>query len=298
MQRMRLMLPLAPRMAKNKQEEEKEMSFLDHLEALRWHLVRSSAAILIGAILAFIFSDFIFDDVIFGPKKPDFITYRAFCKLSQWIGMGDDFCMTEMPFKIINNEMGGQFSMHMWVSIVVGIVFAFPYIVFEIWRFIKPALYSNERQHATGGIFYTSLLFLSGVSFGYFLIAPLSINFLANYTVSAEIDNFINISSYISTITMVTLASGVLFELPIFIYFLSKIGLVNPAFLRKYRRHAIVLNLIASAIITPPDVVSQIIVALPLAVLYEVGIVISGRVEKQRLAKDLAEKLPRKVDTQ
>ena len=283
---------------KQQEEEEKEMSFLDHLEALRWHLVRSSAAILIGAILAFIFSDFIFDDVIFGPKKPDFITYRVFCKLSQWIGMGDDFCMTEMPFKIINNEMGGQFSMHMWVSIVVGIVIAFPYIVFEVWRFIKPALYSNERQHAAGGIFYTSVLFLGGVCFGYFLIAPLSINFLANYTVSAEIDNFINISSYISTITMVTLASGVLFELPIFIYFLSRIGLVNPAFLRKYRRHAVVINLIASAIITPPDVVSQIIVALPLAVLYEVGIVISGRVEKQRIAKDLAEKLPRKAETQ
>lgn len=283
-------------MAKKKQEEEEnEMSFLDHLEALRWHLVRASIAIMVGAVFAFIYSKYIFDNIIFGPKKPDFITYRAFCKLSQYIGMGDDFCMTEMPFKIVNNEMGGQFSMDMWASFVIGIIFAFPYIVYEIWKFIKPALYSNERKYATGGIFYTSILFLSGVSFGYFLIAPLSVNFLANYSVSDQIENYIDISSYISTITMVTLASGILFELPIFIYFLSKIGLVNPEFLRKYRRHAIVLNLIASAIITPPDVVSQVIVALPIAFLYEVGIVISGRVEKQKLAEEKAEKLPATV---
>lgn len=274
-------------MTKKKTESDSEMSFLDHLEALRWHLVRASAAIMVGAVLAFVFSDFLFDEIIFGPKKADFITYRAFCKLSQYLGLGDSLCMTDMPFKIVNNEMGGQFSMHMWTSFVVGIIIAFPYIVYEVWRFVQPALYENERKHATGGIFYTSFLFLLGVSFGYFIIAPLSVNFLANYTVSDEIENYINISSYISTVTMVTLASGILFELPIFIFFLSKIGLVTPAFLKKYRKHALVLNLVASAIITPPDVVSQIIVALPIAFLYEVGIVISARVEKQ---KELEEK--------
>lgn len=272
-------------MAKKKQEEEKEMSFLDHLEALRWHLVRSSAAILAGGVLAFVFSDFLFDTVIFGPKKPDFITYRAFCKLSQWLGMGDDFCMSDMPFELINTDMGGQFSTHIWICIVVGIILAFPYIVFEVWRFVSPALYTNERKHATGGIFYTSLLFLLGVTFGYFIVTPLSVNFLANYSISAEVKNYINISSYLSTISMVTLSSGILFELPIFIYFLSKIGLVTPGFLRKYRKHAVVLNLIASAIITPPDISSQIIVAIPIALLYEVGIVLSARVEKQRLAE-------------
>lgn len=279
-------------MAKKIQEEEKEMSFLDHLEALRWHLVRSSLAILIGTILAFVFTDFIFNTVILGPKNSNFITYRVLCKISQAVGMDDSFCMKgELPFNIQNTEMGGQFSMQMWVCIVVGIVIAFPYIVYEIWRFIKPALYSNERQHTTGGIFYTSFLFLAGVTFGYFVISPLSINFLANYTVSDQIKNDINFSSYISTITMITLASGILFELPIFIFFLSKIGLVTPQFLKKYRRHAIVVNLIASAIITPPDVVSQILVAIPLAFLYEVGIVISGRVEKQRLLKEKAESM-------
>lgn len=287
-------------MAKKKQEEEKEMSFLDHLEALRWHLVRSSAAIMVGAVLAFVFSDFLFDTVIFGPKKPDFITYRAFCKISQWLGMGDDFCMIEMPFTLINNDMGGQFSMHIWICIVVGIVIAFPYILYEIWSFVKPALYSNERQYATGGIFYTSVLFLTGVAFGYFIVTPLSVNFLANYSISAEVQNYISLSSYLSNITMITLASGILFELPVFIYFLSKIGLVTPAFLRKYRRHAMVLNLIASAIITPPDVSSQIIVAIPIVLLYEVGIVLSARVEKQRLAElqeeRKAERVPANVN--
>jgi len=282
-------------MAKKKQEEEKEMSFLDHLEALRWHLVRSSIAVVIGAILAFVFSGFIFDQVIFGPSDPNFITYQWFCKLSTVMG-SDNFCNNTIPMDLVNNELGGQFSMDMWAAIVVGIIFAFPYIVYEVWKFVKPALYDNERKHATGGIFYTSLLFLSGVAFGYFIITPLSINFLANYNVSPKVKNLIDISSYISTVTMITLASGVLFELPVFIYFLSKIGLVTPEFLRKYRRHAIVLNLIASAIITPPDVVSQIMVALPLAFLYEVGIVLSARVERQRLAQMKAERLPQKVN--
>lgn len=284
-------------MAKKKQEEEKEMSFLDHLEALRWHLVRSSAAIMVGAVLAFVFSDFLFDTVIFGPKKADFITYRAFCKLSQWLGMGDDFCMVEMPFTLVNNDMGGQFSMHIWICIVVGIILAFPYILFEIWRFVSPALYTNERKHATGGIFYTSFLFLLGVTFGYFIVTPLSVNFLANYSISAEVQNYINLSSYMSNITMITLASGILFELPILIYFLSKIGLVTPSFLRKYRKHAVVLNLIASAIITPPDVSSQIIVAIPITMLYEVGIILSARVEKQRLLEMKEERSPVPVTT-
>ncbi len=261
------------------------MSFLDHLEALRWHLVRSVSAIMAGGVLAFIFKDFVFDRVIFGPKNPDFITYRAFCKLSQMLGMGDSYCIKEMPIQIINTDMGGQFSTHIWVSFITGIIVAFPYIVFEIYRFVKPALYDNERRYANVGIFYTSLLFLLGVGFGYFVIAPLSINFLANYSVSGEVGNFINLSSFISTVTMVTIACGVLFELPIFIYFLSKIGLVTPASLKKYRKHSMVGILIAAAIITPPDIVSQIIVAIPLGLLYELGILISKGVERKKLAE-------------
>jgi sec-independent protein translocase protein TatC len=270
-------------MAAKKNED--EMSFLDHLEALRWHLVRSVSAIMVGGILAFIFKDFVFDKVIFGPKNPDFITYRAFCRLSQLLGLGDSYCITDMPIQIINTDMGGQFSTHIWVSFVTGIIVAFPYIVFEIYRFVKPALYENERRYANAGIFYTSVLFLLGVGFGYFVIAPLSVNFLANYSVSNEVGNYINLSSFISTVTMVTIACGVLFELPIFIYFLSKIGLVTPASLKKYRKHSLVGILVAAAIITPPDIVSQIIVAIPLGLLYELGILISKGVERKKLAE-------------
>jgi sec-independent protein translocase protein TatC len=277
-------------MAKKKNTEESEMSFLDHLEALRWHLVRSSVAILTGGLLAFIFKDFVFDVVIFGPKNPDFITYRAFCELSKLMGTSGEYCISEMPMQLINTEMGGQFSTHIWVSLITGIIVAFPYIVFEIYRFVRPALYENEAKHANKGILYTSILFLLGVSFGYFVIAPLSVNFLANYSVSKEVGNFINLSSFISTVTMVTVACGVLFELPVFIYFLSKIGLVTPASLKRYRKHSMVGILIAAAIITPPDIVSQIIVAIPLGILYEVGIFISGRVEKKRLAEMKAER--------
>lgn len=276
-------------------KNEGEMSFLDHLEALRWHIVRSVSAIAVGAVLAFIYKDFVFDRVIFGPKNPDFITYRVFCKLSLALGLDDSYCISEMPIQIINTDMGGQFSTHLWVSFITGLIVAFPYIVFEIYRFIKPALYSNERRYANAGIFYTSILFLLGVSFGYFVIAPLSVNFLANYSVSKEVGNYINLSSFISTVTMVTIACGVLFELPIFIYFLSKIGLVSAATLRKYRKHSMVGILIAAAIITPPDIASQIIVAIPLGLLYELGILISVGVERKRLAETKAVKVPEKV---
>ncbi len=258
-------------------EEEKEMSFLDHLEELRWHLVRSVIAIMIGAVIAFIYDEILFDKIIFAPKDPNFITYRAFCKIGQIFGLGTNLCITDIPINIINMNMGGQFNMHMWASLVAGIILASPYIIYQIWSFLKPALYTHEKKTASGLLFYAALLFMLGVSFGYFVLSALSVNFLGNYQISESIANNINISSYISTITTVTLATGILFELPIFIYFLTKIGLVTPEFLRKYRRHALILNLVASAVITPPDIISQIIVALPLSLLYEIGILVSAR---------------------
>lgn len=266
--------------------DDKEMSFLDHLEELRWHLVRCVGAILIGAIIAFIYDEILFDKIIFAPKDPNFITYRAFCKIGQFFGLGDELCISEIPINIINMNMGGQFNMHMWASLIAGIVLASPFIFYEIWTFLKPALYSHEKKSASGLIFYAALLFILGISFGYFVLSALSVNFLGNYQISENISNNINISSYISTITTVTLATGVLFELPIFIYFLTNIGLVTPAFLRKYRKHAIILILIVSAVITPPDLISQIIVALPLTLLYEIGILVSvsgvKRIEKEK----------------
>ena len=260
----------------------KEMSFLDHLEEVRWLLVRSTAAILICATVAFFFSDFIFNEIIFGPKSADFITYQFFCELSQQFGLDKSLCVTEINLPIQNREMGGQFSMHMWTSITVGFIIAFPFILWEIWKFISPALYEKEKKYAASFIMISSFLFFLGILFGYYLIAPLSVQFFASYIVSPEINNSIDIDSYISLMKTSAIASGLLFELPIIIYFLTKIGLVTPEFLRKYRKYTLIIVLILSAIITPPDVISQVIVAIPIMILYEASILISVLVVKNQ----------------
>jgi len=260
----------------------KEMSFLDHLEELRWLLVRSTIAILVCAVVAFFFSDFIFSEIIFGPKSPDFVTYQFFCELGKQFDMADTMCITEINLPIQNREMGGQFSMHMWTSITVGFIFSFPFILWEIWKFISPALYDNEKKYAISFIIVSSILFFLGVLFGYYLIAPLSVQFFASYILSPEISNAIDIDSYVSLMKTSAIASGLLFELPIIIYFLTKIGLVNPTFLRKYRKYTLVIVLIVAAIITPPDVISQVIVTIPIMILYEVSILISAIVVKNQ----------------
>ncbi|MGA0415242.1 MAG: twin-arginine translocase subunit TatC [Flavobacteriaceae bacterium] len=259
-----------------------EMSFLDHLEELRWHLIRSTLAILIVASVAFVMKDFIFNYLIFGPKKIDFVTYRWFCSISEALGQGNSFCITEMPFRIQSRTMAGQFSAHLWTSILAGFIVAFPYIIFEFWRFISPGLLDRERKHARGFIFMASLLFFIGVLFGYYIVTPLSINFLGNYTVSNEIFNDFDLSSYIGLLRASVLASGLIFELPIIIYFLSQIGVVTPEFLRKNRKFALVIVLSLSAIITPPDIASQIIVSIPILILYEVSIFISRFVVRRQ----------------
>ena len=259
-----------------------EMSFLDHLEELRWLLIRSTIAILACATVAFFFSDFIFDEILFGPKNVDFITYRFFCDLSQEFGLDKSLCVTEIPMRIQSREMGGQFSAHMWTSITAGFILGFPFIIWEFWKFISPALYEKERKYAALFIVTASVLFFTGVLFGYFMIAPLSVNFLANYNVSKEIFNDIDLDSYISLLRSSTVACGLLFELPIVIYFLTKIGLVTPSSLRNYRKYTLVIVLILSAIITPPDIISQIIVAIPIMILYEISILISVIVYKKQ----------------
>ena len=250
--------------------EEGEMSFLEHLEVLRWHLVRSVSAIFILAIAAFVAKSFIFDEILLGPKRGDFWTYRMLC---EYLGL---LCFDEMPFDLINISMSGQFTTHIVVSIIAGFVVAFPYVVFEIWRFIKPGLHTHERKYANGMVFYVSALFMLGVLFGYYFIAPLSVNFLGTYQVSETIRNQIDLNSYFSTIATLVLASGIVFELPVLIYFLTKIGLVTPDSLRQYRRHAVVGILILAAVITPPDVSSQVLVFFPLMLLYEVSIWVSA----------------------
>ncbi len=270
---------------KKSSSNQKEMSFLDHLEELRWHLVRSTIAVLIIAVVAFIFKRFVFDVLIFGPTRPDFATYRMFCSISQSMGM-DSFCFQEMPFSIQSRKMAGQFSTHLWTSIYAGIIVGFPYILYEFWRFISPGLKENERKSSRGFIVVASFLFFTGVLFGYYVISPLSINFLGNYQVSEEVRNQFDLESYISLVRTSVLACGIVFELPILMYILTKIGLITPESLRKYRKYSIIIILILSAIITPPDVVSQIIVAIPILILYEVSIFISKMVIKKEKKRE------------
>ena len=266
----------------NTEKQKKEMSFLEHLEVFRWHLIRSALAILFFAVIAFIFKGVVFDDILLAPQNPDFPTYKMLCFLSQEMGMGDALCMDEPPFILMNISMSGQFSTHIMTSIVAGFVVAFPYVFWEMWRFISPALHDNESNVAKGVVFFSSTLFFLGVLFGYYVVSPLSVHFLGSYQVSQSVENNISLSSFISTVTTVCLANGVVFELPILVYFLTKIGLLTPDFMQTYRKHALVITLIFSAIITPPDITSQILVALPLMVLYEISIKISARVLRKQ----------------
>ena len=254
-----------------------EMSFLDHLEDLRWHLIRISIAILVGALLAFVNKVYIFGTLINGPKDPSFITYRVLCSISKSLGLDESLCVAEMPFSIITTGLADKFSIHIWTSITLGFILAFPYILWELWRFIKPALHDNERKYSRSFICIGSLLFFIGVLFGYYIIAPLSVNFLGGYTLipGDDFEAKPTIASYIALIRSVVIAGGIIFELPIIIYFLTKVGLVTPEFLKTYRKHALVLVLILSAIITPPDIASQVVVAIPVLILYQISIYIS-----------------------
>lgn len=272
---------------KNSNGGEREMTFLEHLEELRWHLIRSLIAVVTGAVVAFIFKDIIFDHIILAPNNPGFITNRLLCRLAEIVNT-PALCINQTPIELISIKMSGQFTTHINISLVSGLIIAFPYIFWEFWSFFRPALYEKERRHARGAVFFASLLFMIGILFGFFVIIPLSINFLGSYSVSDLVTNQININSYIGSVTSVALAAGITFELPIVAFFLARIGVVTPEFMRKYRKHAIVIILVLAAIITPPDVFSQILVTLPLLVLYEVSIFIAARVIRKRKEADKA----------
>lgn len=266
---------------KNESEQE---TFVDHLDVLRKHLMRSILALLLLSIGAFLFKEFIFNSVILAPKDSNFITNSLFCKFSNLVLNNSALCINEKGFLLMNIELPGQFRAHLWISFIVGVIIGFPYLIWEIWRFIKPALSNHELKNTNGILFFTSILFTVGVLFGYFLITPLTINFLSTYEVSSQLVNHITLQSFTSMIINIALATGAVFELPMMVYFLSKIGLVTPRLMRKFRKHSIVAIFIISGIITPPDVFSQILVSLPLYLLYEISISISTRVyKKQRI---------------
>jgi sec-independent protein translocase protein TatC len=266
------------------EHEKTEMSFFDHVEELRRHILRSVGAIVGIGVLFFLNKDFVFNTLLFGPRNPDFITYRAICAFSRAVGAGDSMCFSPTPFTILSRQLGEILMQHMMVSFWLGLICAFPFVLWEFWKFIRPGLLPSEQRTIRGVVFICSGLFFLGVCFGYFILAPFSISFLAGYTVEgAEVAP--TLDSYVNYMTMFTIPTGLIFEMPIVAYFLAKLGVIGQQFMRAYRRHAIVVIVIVAAIITPPDVASQIIVVIPLLTLYEVSIMVVGRVQRQREKK-------------
>lgn len=266
---------------------EAEMSFFEHIEVLRWHIIRSVIAVVVFAILAFSFYDFVFEQIIMGPKRLDFWTYRMMCKLGDLLHL-EDFCVDKIPFNLISTELTGQFMLQINSCLLMALALGFPYLIFEVWLFVKPALSDLERKSARGFVFYATLLFALGALFGYYIVVPLSINFLANVSLDDAIVNQITIDNYLSTIATLTIGCGIVFLLPILIFILSKLGLMTPAFLRASRQYAAVIILILAAVITPSaDVVTMLTVAAPMFILYEISIMVSVRVKKN---KDIQEK--------
>jgi sec-independent protein translocase protein TatC len=268
-------------MAENNSQE-KEMGFWDHLEVLRYTIMRSAIAVVVLAIVAFFFKDFIYDVIILGPKNADFISNRWFCEFGHLMNT-EGLCINQKDFPIANFELAGQFRNHMFITLVAGFIIAMPYVLTELWWFIRPALTPKEREGVRGFVFVSNFLFMLGVAFGYLIIVPLAINFLANYLLSEDIENVIRLGSYIRTVVTISLSTGIVFELPIIIYFLARMGIVTPKVLKTYRKHALVSFFILAAILTPPDVISQILVAFPLILLYEISIRIAKNVEKKRI---------------
>lgn len=265
-----------------------EMSFWGHIDALRGHLFRSAIAVVLISVVLFCFPGFLFDTIIFGPLKENFPTYQAFCKLSHMLNLGDDLCFGHYTFKLQSLGLADQFTSQMWIAFIGGLILGSPYVLWEVWKFIKPALKEREKKSSTVFILSASILFVIGVCFSYFVIAPLMINFLGNYKVSTMVENNFTMDSYISTVTTLTLSAGLIFELPVLVYFLTKFGLLTPQFMRKYRKHAVVAILIVAGVITPsPDVTSQMLVAFPLYFLYEASIFVSYFVVKKKVDQEM-----------
>lgn len=263
-------------------DQETEMGFFEHVDVLRKHLFRIALTLLVMTIVAFVYNTEIVENIIMAPGKPGFWTYRKLCELGRMLNNNNDLCVTakDLDFKMVNTDISGQFTQSIFISFMSGLILSVPFILYQVWLFIRPALKPNELRHARGLVFWCSLLFIMGVLFGYYGLTPISISFLSGWKMSEQIQNFITIESYLSFMTSLTLGTGVVFELPVFVYFLTKIGLIGPEFLRKYRRHAFLVIIIVSAVVTPPDTTSMILMTIPLYALYEIGIIVSSRVKK------------------
>lgn len=275
-------------MTSNKANTEKsEMTFVEHLDALRVHLLRCAIATAIGSVFIAIYNDFIIQRILLGPTRPDFPTYTYLCKLSNYFGFGNKFCMKEIHLEMQSNTITGQFDVYLDVIVIGGFIIAFPYILWQFWKFVKPALNNNELNNSKGVIFWVSLLFFIGIMFGYFVLSPYTVNFFANFFLDEKIKNIPTISSYFNTVLPLTLGCGLAFQLPLILYFLAKIGIVSASSLKAFRKYAILVIVVITGIITPPDMFSQIICSIPLVILYEVGIIMCRRVEKKQIKKEL-----------
>lgn len=255
--------------------------FLDHLDALRWHLIRSFIAVFVLSVVAFINKNFVFDGLVLAPARTDFWTYESLCWLSNKLYLGDNLCIQEMGFRLSNIHMAGQFTQHIFISFALGVIVGFPYLLFEVWRFIRPGLTKAERKYGRNLILFSSLLFFLGVLFGYYMLSPMSIQFLGSYRVTQDIANVITLRSFISTLASVIFAAAIIFEIPVLIYFLSRMGLVTPDLMRHYRKHALISVLVLSAILTPPDLTSQVLLCIPFVLIYEFSIKIAKWIYKR-----------------
>ena len=267
---------------KSSSEPKAEMSFIEHIDELRKHLFRSVVAIVLGAIVMAVYNNFIVKKILMGPTHSGFPTYVYLCKLGQYLGLGNKLCLSEINVKMQSNAVAGQFSVYLNIILIGGFIIAFPYVFWQFWKFVKPALKTNELKGTRGVIFWVSTLFFIGVLFGYFIVAPYTINFFANFSLDDNIQNFWTIASYFNTMVPLILGSGIAFQLPLVLYFLAKVDVVSSGFLKKYRRHAVLIIVIATSIITPPDMLSTVICSLPLVFLYEISIFLCKKVEKKR----------------
>lgn len=269
--------------------DQEEMGFIDHLEILRWHILRSVIAIFVFAIVIFVNIDWVFDHIIYGPMRPDFFTYTQLCEFSRYVHLGDALCMPPPSVSMQVTAFGSQFMSSITISFIGGFIAAFPYIFWELWRFIKPALSPREIKSANGSIFWVTFFFVLGVSFGYFLLAPFTFSFLSNFKIGAlqALETKPTLDDYIENMVNIIVGTGIAFQLPVVSYVLTRIGMVTPQFLRTYRKYAYVAILLIAAIITPsPDWMSQAIVSFPLFILYEISIVISARVVRENQIRE------------
>ncbi len=268
--------------------EEKEMSFVEHLDELRIHLIRIAIAICVSAVFVFFATKAIFEYIVFGPLNENFLTYTLMCKLSHWAELGDKMCYAPASINLVTFEMGEAFLLHIKVCLFGGLIIAFPYILWELWKFIKPGLYRKEVRAANGLVIIGSLLFLFGIAFGYFVLAPFAINFLVTYDLpmvnAGNSGNLIKATSLINYMIMFTMPVGIIFEMPIIVFYLAKMGLVTDTLMRVYRRHAIVMILVIAAFVTPPDIMTQVIIGIPIYFLYELSIHIAARQTRKREA--------------